>query len=64
MWADQVDLLEAEQLLQMLETYSVSREELIQKTGLPVSQMSELLLVLELEGLIEVLPGDEIRRIH
>lgn len=55
---------EAEQLLQMLETYSVSREELIQKAGLPVSQMSELLLVLELEGLIEVLPGDEIRRIH
>ncbi len=55
---------QAKLLLEQLDSYSLSRDELIQKSGLPVSQLSEILLILELEGFIEVLPGDEIRKIN
>lgn len=50
-------------LLDCLDAYPLAREELLQKSGLEISEFSEFLLLLELEGLIELLPGDEIRRI-
>jgi len=51
-------------LLQFIEPYPCLRDELIQKSNMEVPQFSELLLILELEGFIEILPGDEIRRIE
>lgn len=51
------------QLLQCVETYPCPREELIVKSGIGVPEFSELLLILELEGVVEILPGDEIRRL-
>ncbi len=54
---------EAIQLLQCIETYPCSRDELIGKAGIAVPEFSELLLILELEGFVEILPGDEIRRL-
>ncbi len=54
---------EAIQLLQCIETYPCSRDELIGKSGIAVPEFSELLLILELEGFVEILPGDEIRRL-
>ncbi len=61
---DNTDTLEpeAQQLLQLLDGYPLPRENLLQKSGLPVARLSELLLLLELDGFIEVLPGDEICR--
>lgn len=53
----------AAQLLEYIEPYPCSRDILIEKSGLEVPVFSELLLVLELEGYIEILPGDEIRRL-
>lgn len=54
---------EAIRLLACLDAYPLGREELLEKSGLEICEFSEFLLLLELEGLIEVLPGDEIRRI-
>ncbi len=53
----------AENLLQCIDTYPLSRDELIRKSGLEIYEFSEFLLLLELEGLVEVLPGDKIRRL-
>jgi len=53
----------AKALLRCLDSYALPRDDLVQKSGLEISEISEYLLVLELEGLIEVLPGNEIRRI-
>jgi DNA processing protein len=50
-------------LLNCLDSYACSRDELIAKSGLPAGRVSELLLFLELDGFIEVLPGDELRRV-
>ncbi len=54
---------DARDLLENLEVYSQSRNEIIADSGLGPAKVTELLLLLELEGLIEILPGDEIRRI-
>ena len=53
----------AEKLLQCIDMYPLSRDELIRRSGLEIYEFSEFLLLLELEGLVEVLPGDKIRRV-
>jgi DNA processing protein len=50
-------------LLAHIDPYPQVRQSLIEKTGLVPARVSELLLFLELEGLIEMLPGDQLRRI-
>ena len=51
-------------LLEKIEVYPISRDELIAKSGLPSSKVAELLLMLELEGLVEMVPGDGVRRLN
>ncbi len=53
---------EAETLLTHIEPYPQTRDELIERSGLSPARMSELLLFLELEELVEVLPGDKIKK--
>lgn len=50
-------------LLQLVDSYGISREDLIHKSQLSAARVSEQLLFMELEGLIETLPGDRLRRI-
>jgi DNA processing protein len=49
-------------LLACIEPYPLMRETLFEKTGLSPARMSELLLMLELDGFIEMLPGDLLRK--
>jgi DNA processing protein len=49
-------------LLAMIEPYAMKRDALIAKSGLAPGQLAEFLLRLELDGLVEMLPGDEVRR--
>jgi DNA processing protein len=53
----------ASKLLEEIEPYPQPRESLLHKSGLKASEFSELLLLLELDGFVEILPGDEIRRL-
>jgi len=50
-------------LLSLLESYPIGRDELAQTANMSPSRLSEYLLLLELEGLVELLPGNEIRRV-
>ena len=50
-------------LLQYIEPYPLMRDALLEKSGFSPARLSELLLLLELDGLIEMLPGDRLRRI-
>lgn len=50
-------------LLQFIEPYAMTIEELIVLSGMVPARVSELLLFLELEGIIEMLPGDQLRKI-
>ena len=50
-------------LLSHLDTYPQQREELIAKIRLSPARVSELLLYLELDGWIEMLPGDRVRQV-
>lgn len=52
------------ELLKQIDVYPRPRNELIADSGLGSAKVAELLLLLELEGLIEMLPGDEIRRVE
>lgn len=54
---------EALALLQLIEPYPETREELIARSKMNPARVSELLLFLELEGVIEMLPGDRLRRL-
>jgi DNA processing protein len=54
---------EALALLQVVEVYPCPRDELIVTSGLGPAKVAELLLLLELEGVVEILPGDQVRRI-
>ena len=54
---------EAKIILSILEPYPMARDDLIMKTKLRPEQVSEWLLLLELDGKIELLPGDEVRLI-
>ncbi|TKB12155.1 DNA-processing protein DprA [Desulforhopalus sp. IMCC35007] len=50
-------------LLQIIEPYAQTKEDLILQSGMFPARVSELLLLLELEGVIEMLPGDQVRKI-
>ena len=50
-------------LLNQLDPYPVTRDELGQQAGMTASRISELLLYLELEGCVELLSGDRIQKI-
>jgi len=54
---------DAEILLTHVEPYPLMREEILKKSGFAPARLSELLLLLELDGLIEMLPGDKVRKI-
>jgi len=54
---------DARALLAKLDAYPQMRERLIDKTGFSPARVSELLLFLELDGWIEMLPGDRVRKI-
>jgi len=49
-------------LLNSLDVYPIKRDELIHKVSFSPARVNELLLFLELEGLVEMLPGDEVRK--
>jgi DNA processing protein len=51
-------------LLEFIEPYPQMRETLIHVSGISPSRVSELLLFLELEGFVEMLPGDKLRKIE
>ncbi len=55
---------DARALLTGIDVYPVPRNELIAASGLDAAKAAELLLLLELEGLVEILAGDRVRRIH
>lgn len=59
----EIDGLEPDSLLllNVLEPYPQTRDQVIDSVELPAARVNELLLLLELEGLVEVLPGDNIR---
>ncbi len=50
-------------LLRILDIYPMKRDELIHKSSFPTSRVNEILLFLELQGLVEILPGNEIRKV-
>lgn len=54
---------DAKALLDRIEAYPKLRESLLHTAGMSPQRLSELLLVLELEGLVELLPGDNVRKI-
>lgn len=54
---------ESAELLERIDVYPSARNELIARSGLSSAKIAELLLLLELEGLVEMLPGDEVRRV-
>jgi DNA processing protein len=53
----------ARTLLSCIDVYPLPRNELSRRSGMEAYEFSEFLLLLELEGLVEILPGDEIRRV-
>ena len=53
---------EAKTLLDRIDTYPTAREALLEAAGLAPGRFSELLLILELEGLVEILAGDQVRK--
>lgn len=55
---------ESRELLAVIEAYPLAREEILHKSGMEIGQFSECLLLLELDGYIEILPGDEVRKIN
>jgi DNA processing protein len=51
------------ELLSVINSYPIQRDELVGISGLAPARLSEHLLLLELEGLVELLPGDEVCRL-
>lgn len=62
---DQSDSLSGEcrRLLSLIEPYPMSRDVLLARAGLDSARLSELLLLLELEGAVELLPGGRLRNV-
>ena len=61
---ESADLEENEKMiLDLLDTYPVHIDSVVRQSGLPVRQVSETLLLLEMNGLIEALPGKQFRRL-
>jgi DNA processing protein len=55
---------DARLLLSRLDSVSCSRDELIAQSSLGPGRVNELLLLLELDDFVEILPGDQLRRIR
>ncbi len=49
-------------LLELMDSYPIHRDQLISRSQMSPAQVNELLLYLELEGLIEILVGGEVRK--
>ncbi len=49
-------------LLSIIEPYPRPRDELLRCSGFSAAKLQEILLLLELEGLVEVIPGDQVRK--
>ncbi|MGL1931158.1 MAG: DNA-processing protein DprA [Desulfotalea sp.] len=54
---------EAQMVLSCLDVYPMAREKLMETSKMSAEKISSLLLLLELEDLVEILPGDVIRRV-
>ena len=54
---------DARALFNQIDVYPIPRNELISVSGLDAAKAAELLLILELEGMVEILAGDRVRRI-
>jgi DNA processing protein len=54
---------EQQAVLALIEVYPQSREEILGRSGLTPARFSEILIRLELEGLLETVPGDMLRRL-
>ncbi|MEJ2689111.1 MAG: DNA-protecting protein DprA, partial [Deltaproteobacteria bacterium] len=54
---------ESKAVFDLLDVYPVDIETLIRQSGMAAQQVSEALLLLELSGLIESLPGKQYRRL-
>ncbi len=54
---------DVQSLLKHIDVYPQLRESLLEKSKMSPARVSELLLFLELDGLIEMLPGDMLRRV-
>jgi len=50
-------------VLALIESYPQSREEILDRSGLSAARFGEILIYLELEGLLESVPGDMLRRL-
>ena len=50
-------------VLALLDVYPQSREEILARSRLPPAQFSEIVIHLELEGLLEAVPGDMLKRL-
>jgi DNA processing protein len=50
-------------VLALVENYPQSREEILARSGLSPARFSEIVIYLELEGLLESVPGDMLRRL-
>ena len=50
-------------LLACLDAYPCSRDDVILRTGLAAGRVNEILLLLELDGFVKILPTDEIQRL-
>ena len=48
---------EEAEIFGFLETYPCSFDEIVEKSGFPAQQTNELLLHLELKGMVQTLPG-------
>ncbi len=53
---------EQNKLLEMLDVYPIHKDEMVHRSGLSAARVNELLLYLELEGLVEILVGGEIQK--
>jgi len=53
-----------ELVLDHIDVYSTPRDELVAKTQLNIQKINEILLLLEIDGMIEMLPGDAVRRVR
>lgn len=55
---------DAKKLLSFIEPYPLHRDVILQSSSLSAAQGAELLLILELEGCVEMLSGDRVRRVN
>ncbi len=54
---------DVEKIYRLIDAYPVTKDELVEKSGLDAQHINEICLILEMDELIESLPGERIRRI-